>query len=294
MGDQRRDPVDRLLQLLTVSPVGDDRFEVPNPDRGFGPRVFGGQVAAQALVAATATMGDDRRAHSLHAYFLRPGRPGVPIIYDVERTRDGRSFSTRRVVARQPGEHADEAIFEMSTSFHVDEPGIDYAQPINPRVPAPADAGDDMGFIPPGAAGEVPFELKELGAEAPGADGYFPSTRRVWMRIKSGVPDDPGVHTALLTFMSDMGAVMGARPPLDELDLRTLMGASLDHSLFFHRPIRADEWVLYDLRAVSTGGGRGLTMGTMHAADGTLGMSVTQEAMLRVVDPARATIPPEG
>ncbi len=293
MGDQRRDPVARLLQLLTVVPVGADRFEVPNPDRGFGPRVFGGQVAAQALVAATATIGDDRRAHSLHAYFLRPGRPGVPIVYEVERTRDGRSFSTRRVVARQPGEHADEAIFEMSTSFHVDEPGIDYAQPINPRVPSPQDAGDKMA-LPGGAAREVPFELKEIDLEPAGPDGYFASTRRVWVRIKPGVPDDPAVHTALLTFMSDMGPVMGARPPLPELDLRTLMGASLDHSLFFHRPIRADEWVLYDLRAVSTGGGRGLTMGTMHAVDGTLGISVTQEAMLRVVDPTRATIPPEG
>jgi acyl-CoA thioesterase-2 len=277
------DSVDRLIELLTLEPCGDDRYESPNPDRGFGHRVFGGQVAAQALRSALYTIGDDRHVHSMHAYFLRPGVPGQPIRYEVDRIRDGRSFTTRRVVAWQ-----DEPIFSTSISFHVPEPGVDYQQPIGLDVPTPEDAPDDWGMIPDEARDLIPIEFKELGPTEPDAHGFFASTRRAWMRIKRELPDDPDLHAAMIAYLSDMGAVMGARAPLPEQPLDRLMGASLDHSLWFHRPLRADEWFLYDLRAISNSDSRGLAVGTLHAADGTLGVSVAQEAMLRVIDRARA------
>ncbi len=281
------DPVARLVELLTVVPDDDGRFRVDNPDRGFGRRVFGGQVAGQALRAAYATVADDRRVHSLHGYFLRPGRPGVPIVYEVDQIRDGASFTTRTVVARQPGEHADEAIFELSASFHVAESGADYQQPMAADVPSPEEAPEDWGFIPPDARDVVPMEIKDLGPAPVDERGFFPATRRVWMRLRDEVPDDRGLHEALLVFLSDMGAVMGARAPIPENPLDRLMGASLDHAMWFHRPIRPDRWFLYELRAVSNAGSRGLAVGTMHAADGTLGVSVAQEALLRVIDPDR-------
>jgi acyl-CoA thioesterase II len=277
----RDDPVDRLVQLLDLERVGQDRYEVPNPDRGFGQRVFGGQVAAQALRAALHTVEVDRHVHSLHAYFLRPGRPGVPIRYEVDRIRDGRSFTTRLVVA-----HQDEPIFGASVSFHRAEPGVEYQQPIA-DVPSPDEAPDDSGFIPQDVRDYVPMEFKELGPSEPDASGFFPSTRRVWMRIKRRLPDDPDLHASMIAFLSDMGAVMGARAPIEGQPLDRLMGASLDHALWFHRPMRADEWFLYDLRALSNFGSRGLAFGTMHTADGVLGVSMAQEALLRVLDPHR-------
>lgn len=274
------DPVDRLVELLDLDDEGDDAFASPNPDRGYGDRVFGGQVAAQALTAALRTVDDaERRPHSLHAYFLRPGRPGEPLRFEVDRIRDGRSFTTRRVVVWQ-----EEPIFNASISFHVPEKGADYQQPISLDVPAPEDAPLDLGFIPEEARDQIPMEFREIGASEPDEHGWYPSTRRVWIRIRRRLPDDPDLHVSMLAFLSDMGAVMGARAPLPEQPLDRLMGASLDHALWFHRPIRADEWFLFDLRAVSNGNARGLTVGTMHAADGTLGVSVAQEALLRILD----------
>jgi acyl-CoA thioesterase-2 len=273
------DSVDRLLQVLDLEPVGTDRFRVANPDPGYGPRVFGGQVAAQAIRAAVATVDPDRRPHSLHAYFIRPGRPGVPIVFEVERTRDGRSFTTRRVLASQN----DEVIFEMSTSLHVDEPGVDYQMPLWRDVPPPETLSDRVSFVPDEARDRLPIEMRELGPTEADDDGWYASTRRVWMRTRRRLPDDPLLHVCVLTFLSDMGAVMGARAPLPEQPLNRLMGASLDHAVWFHRPIRADDWFLYDLHAVSNAGARGLARGTMHAIDGRLGVSVTQEALLRVL-----------
>jgi acyl-CoA thioesterase-2 len=273
------DAVDRLLTVLDLEQVGPDRFRTANPDPGFGNRVFGGQVAAQAIRAAVDTVDSDRYPHSLHAYFIRPGRPGVPIEFEVERTRDGRSFSTRRVLARQ----RDEVIFEMSTSLHVSEPGVDYQMPLRADVPPPEEVSDRVGFIPDAALDWLPVELREVGATPPDERGWYPSTRRVWMRVKRRLSDDALLHACVLTFLSDMGAVMGARAPLAEQPLSRIMGASLDHAVWFHRPIRADDWFLYDLHAVSNAGARGLTRGTMHAIDGVLGVSVAQEALLRVV-----------
>lgn len=274
------DPVGRLLRLLDLDDLGGDRFGVDNPDRGFGPRVFGGQVAAQALRAAQATVDVDHAVHSLHAYFLRPGVPGVPITYAVDRIRDGRSFTTRTVVARQ----GDDAIFEQSVSFHRREGGADYQRPIATDVPGPEEVPDAGGPFPDAVRPLIPVEMRELGPTPADADGFHSSTRRAWMRLKRRVPDDPAVHEALLAFLSDMGAMVGARAPLPSQPLDRLMGASLDHAMWFHRPMRADEWFLYDLTALSNAGSRGLAVGTMHTGAGVLGVSVAQEALLRVID----------
>ena len=167
------DSVDRLLELLDLERVGTDRFRVANADRGFGNRVFGGQVAAQAIRAVVATVDPDRSPHSLHAYFIRPGRPGVPIELEVERTRDGRSFTTRRVLASQK----DEVIFEMSTSLHVTEPGVDYQMPLWRDVPAPESLPDRVSFIPDEARDWLPVELREVGPTEADEDGWYASTR---------------------------------------------------------------------------------------------------------------------
>jgi acyl-CoA thioesterase-2 len=278
--EHRPDPVLRLIELLDLDELGDDRFETPNPDRGFGTRVFGGQVAAQALRAASYTVDASLQVHSLHGYFLLRGTPGVPIIYEVDRIRDGRSFSTRRVVARQD----DRAISNFSASYHRGETGVDYQRPIPADVPSPGDAPATAGFIPESARDRLPMEFRELGPTTADADGYFRSTRRVWMRIRRRLPDEPDLHTAILAFLSDMGAVMAARAPLPEQPLHKLMGASLDHNMWFHRPMRADEWFLYDLHAVSNASARGLVFGTMHTVDGRLGVSIAQEALLRLID----------
>lgn len=294
-GDPAADPNDRvagLLRLFELEEVDADHFQVPNVDRGFSTRVFGGQVAAQALRAATRTIdtrnGDTRngdtahRPHSLHGYFILAGTPGVPIVYEVDRLRDGRSFSTRHVVARQEGK----AIFDLSVSFHRQEDGVDYQQPIASDVPGPDEAPDDAGIVPEEVRDQLPMEFKELGPTEADDSGFYRATRRVWMRLRRRLPDDPDLHVCLLTFLSDMGAMLGARAPLPDQPLERLMGASLDHSMWFHRPMRADEWFLYELRAVSNAGARGLAVGTMHTADGVLGISVAQEALLRVVPPS--------
>jgi acyl-CoA thioesterase-2 len=309
-------PVDRLVGLLDLDDLGGDRFGVRNHDRGFGPRVFGGQVAAQALRAAQRTVPSEgpeaHHVHSIHSSFLLAGRPGEPIVYEVDRLRDGRSFTTRRVEARQ----GDDRIFTLLASFHKEEAGAEYQLPMA-DVPPPDEAPDQMLFVPDEERPRLPFEMRELGATDPDDRGWIASTRRAWMRLPQRVPDDPALHQCLLTYLSDMGALFAAwargsavfaniaatrRASWDEVrrraermegsapepsfeperELPRLMGASLDHSLWFHRPIRADEWFLYDAHAVSNAGSRGLMRGTLHAADGTLGVSIAQEALLRV------------
>lgn len=278
------DPVQPLLDLLDLDDLGSDRFKGANPDHGFSSRVFGGQVAAQALQAAVRTLDVDHHVHSLHAYFLRPGAPGIPITFAVERTRDGRSFSTRRVLASQ----RDDVIFEMSSSFHTAEPGADYQLGIANDAPDPDGVPDGLAFLPDAARARFPMDIRELGPTEPDGDGFFRSTRRVWMRIRRRIPDDPLLHACGLAYLSDMGTVFAAITPIATDPSEQHMAASLDHALWFHRPIRADEWFLYDLHAVSVSGARGLTRGTIHSADGTLGISVAQEALVRVVDPNRS------
>lgn len=283
-GVTTEDPVARLLALLRLEVVDTDRYRVENPNVGYGDRVFGGQVAAQALRAATSTVEVAHHVHSLHAYFLRPGRPGVPIDYEVERTRDGRSFTTRRVLARQ----GTEVIFETSVSFHTVEDGNDYQLPRAQDVPDADAAPDRFIFIPEEARPYLPMELKELGPSEPDDQGFYASTRRAWIRIKGRLSDDPVEHQCVLTYLSDMGAVFGAMPPSGDRPWERIMGASLDHAMWFHRPMRADEWFLYDLHALSNAGARGVTRGTMHTEAGMLGVSIVQEALLRAYDPTRA------
>jgi acyl-CoA thioesterase-2 len=281
--DRERRPIDDPAELFRAQfefeTVLGDHFRAANEHKGFGTRVFGGQVAGQALTAATRTVDVDHHPHSLHAYFLRPGRPGVPIDYDVERTRDGRSFTTRRVLAHQGSEN----IFEMSCSFNRVADGIDYQMPIADDVPSADDAPTQLDFIPEPERSRIPFELRELGPSEPDERGWYPSSRRAWMRVRGELPDDPLLHACMLTYLSDMGAVMGAMAPSADYPRERTMAASLDHALWFHRPMRADRWFLYDFQTVSNHGGRGLCRGTMHTADGTLGVSMAQEALLRVV-----------
>jgi len=266
----------RFIETLELDALGGDCFRAENPDPGYGVRVFGGQVAGQAIQAAVRTVDVDHHVHSMHAYFLRPGKPGVPIDYDVERTRDGRSFTTRRVLARQ----GDEVIFEMSASFHTTEDGVEYQLPIGP-VPDPEDTPINLLFAPREAAELMPWEMRELGATEPDEHGWHSSSRRAWMRCKGRLPDDPLVHLCLLTYLSDMGAMFAAMAPDHGFHFGNVQGASLDHAMWFHRPLRADEWFLYDLHTVSNAGARGLARGTMHSADGVLGVSMVQEALIR-------------
>lgn len=271
----------RLLELLTLDEVGPDTFRAPTPSPGDGPdRLFGGQVAAQTLRAATLTVEDDRRAHSVHAYFLRPGRPGVPLDLTVDRLRDGRSFTTRQVSAAQDGE----VIFTLSASFHVAEPGDDWHLPAPDGVPDPdAIAGAASPFTKFWSMS--PFELRPV-RESRG--GGFPALHPFWVRTRDRLPDDPALHACVLAFISDMGVVGSARAPGSSLPER-FVGASLDHGLWLHRPARADEWLLFSVEPVTNFGARGLARGTMHTRDGALVASIAQEALLR--DSGRMPLP---
>jgi acyl-CoA thioesterase-2 len=278
--------VDGLVQLLDLEPIERDIFRGLST-RSRWQRVFGGQVAGQALVAAGRTVADDRRVHSLHSYFVRPGDPTIPIVYEVDRVRDGRSFSTRRVIAVQKGE----TIFSLSASFQLDQDGFDH-QASMPDVPAPETLaplanryGDsdtaaefyrtmpkpiDLRYVD-----DPPWRQHSLGPR----DGYS----RVWMKADGTLPDDPLLHVCVLTYASDMTLLdsvlvrHGLAPGLDDISM-----ASLDHAMWFERPFRADEWLLYSARSPSASGGRGLATGRFYTQDGRQICSVVQEGMIRV------------
>lgn len=283
--------VDDLLALVELERLEGTLFRGTNPDTWPGGRVFGGLVAAQSLRAAIDTVEVEHVVHSFHSYFLRPGQLGMPIVYSVERLRDGRSFTTRRVTAIQRSE----AIFAMDASFHRQgESGIDYQLPRAPDAPGPDDAPAARA---PGPFGEgmqrpalfLPFDMRELGPTEPEPDGTYRSTRRVWVRTTAPLPDDPSVHACVLTFLSDMAVVLAVRPPSAGLGWEGFMGASLDHAVWFHRPVRVDEWVLYDLHALSNSNALGLARGVFHDHAGRLVASMTQEALVRTAGP---TSPP--
>jgi acyl-CoA thioesterase-2 len=276
--------LDRLVALLDLEKLEENYY------RGVSPvhspvRVFGGQVAGQALVAAGRTVPEDRRVHSLHAYFIRGGDPSVPIVYEVDRIRDGRSFTTRRVVAVQHGK----AIFSLSASFQTDEGGIEHADTM-PDVPAPETLptfserveGFGMDFterprpIDVRYVNEPPWITRETGER--------PAANRVWMRADGVLPDHQLLHVCVLAYASDMTLLDSvlARHGV-YWDDRNVLGASLDHALWFHRPFRADEWLLYDCTSPSASGARGLATGRFFAQDGTLVATVVQEGLLRVL-----------
>ena len=280
-----------LVALLDLEPVGRDAFRGRTPDTGL-PRVFGGQVAGQALVAAGRTVPADRPVHSLHAYFLRPGDPTAPIDYAVDRIRDGRSFTTRRVVATQH----DEAIFHLSASFHVAESGLEHQVPM-PAAPEPEMLPTFAERMEPWAE-EIgrrfdllrPFDIRYV-ADPPRAVRDQAAAReprqQVWMRTDGALPDDPMLHACAVTFASDftlLDSVLLAHGKA--WGRNEIRGASLDHAMWFHRPFRADEWLLYDQESATASGARGLARGHIFAADGRLAVSVVQEGMIRLVESA--------
>jgi len=278
VGDAEPDPIERFLALLDLEPLGDDRFTAITPAEG-PPRLFGGQVAAQSLRAATLTVPADRLPHSLHAYFIRPGRPGIPLELTVERARDGRSFTTRRVSAAQEGE----PIFVLDASFQIDEDGEDWQPEGSLDVPGP----DEIEVVesPMGRFSSMsPFDIRPAGGRNPMGFPIHP----FWVRLKGRLPDDPLLHACAITFVSDMGVVGSApRPGTDRT--RGFMGASLDHAVWLHVPARADEWLLFDVHPMRNAGARGLAHGTMRDQRGVLVASIAQEALLRPT----MTVPPE-
>lgn len=265
--------LDALLERLTLERIDRDIYRSPHPGEGEG-RLFGGQVAAQALRAAAATIEAEHHVNSLHCYFMRPGRFGSPVTFLVDRIRDGSSFTTRRVVAVQEGE----AILNLDASFHAEEEGDE----VTGRPPAAVPQPDEVDREDPDEqpTQRRPFDRREI--EPPPAG----SARTFWIRARGELPDDPVLHACVLTYLSDSGPVSAARRSLggggrwgwDGIDLMT---ASLDHSMWFHRPVRADQWLLYDLEAVAVGRARGLARGGLWTADGALAVSVAQEALLR-------------
>jgi acyl-CoA thioesterase II len=272
---QQTGPVAKLLALLDLERLDRDLFRAWNPPQPGGRQhaLFGGQVAAHALRAATLTVDAEHHPHSLHGYFLRPGKDDAATILRVDRIRDGRSFTTRTVVAQQDGE----AIFSLTASFHKDEPGGEFQTPIDIGVPSPeellaggAETKDWWGV-------DSPFERVEI----PQASYGDRPRRAMWIRTRGRLPDDRSLHACVLTYISDMGVVGAIRAALGRLDHHG-MGASLDHSVWFHRRVRADEWLLFDVESRSNAGARGLGIGSLHTADGTHAVSIAQEALVRL------------
>lgn len=262
-------PLQRLLELLDVEQLEKHYFRAYSPTDREG-RIFGGQVLGQALMAAGRTVEPGRRVHSLQSYFMLGGDPTVPVMLEVERIRDGRSFTTRRVRAFQHGE----AIFALSASFHIDEPGPEHQSP-PPAVPPPEEISPDAGPFARRPNWGLPFEIRWHDAMTDG-------TQPMWFRVGEALPDDPLLHACLLAFVSDMGLVATiARPHTDDWWPRNFMMASLDHMMWFHRPFRVDEWLLYSRHSPSAFGGRGLALGSIHARSGALLASVAQEGLIR-------------
>jgi acyl-CoA thioesterase-2 len=281
----QQDAVDELIRVLDLEPIEVNIFRGTSPDVDLQ-RVFGGQVAGQALVAAARTVDAERHVHSLHAYFLRPGDPAVPILYEVDRLRDGRSFTTRRVVAIQHGK----PIFNLSASFHVPEEGFDHQDPPPPDTPAPEDLPDfatrwrEILGEDHAAWYERPRPIDMRHADwSPGQRGQrLPPRNRVWLRADGALPDDPVLHTCVVTYASDMTLLDTTLLPHGRSFVeQDVMMASLDHAMWFHRPFRADEWLLYAQDTPSASGGRGLARGLFFDQRGALVASVVQEGLIR-------------
>jgi acyl-CoA thioesterase II len=278
-----QDAVDDLVKLLDLEPIEVNIFRGVSPDED-RQRIFGGQVAGQALVAAARTVPPDRPVHSLHAYFLRAGDPKVPVLYEVDRMRDGGSFTTRRVVAIQHGK----AIFNMAASFQEPEAGLDHAFPM-PDVPPPGDlptmrermaaAGIDLS---PWMERPRPIDIRHVDWAPRDRHEPLPPRQRVWLRADGALPDSPLIHTIVLTYASDMTLLdTSTLPHGGSWFDPTMFMASLDHAMWFHRPFRADDWLLYAQDSPNATGGRGLSRGLVFTRDGTLAATVMQEGLIR-------------
>ncbi|MDJ0866479.1 MAG: acyl-CoA thioesterase II [Myxococcota bacterium] len=278
--------LDELVALLDLEELERNLFRGRSPDES-GQRVFGGQVAGQALVAACRTVGAGV-VHSLQAYFLRPGDPRVPIVYQVDRIRDGRSFTTRRVTAVQHGR----AIFHLSASFQPEEPGLDHQIPM-PEVAAPESLPTWSERVAPYLAdappemrrwleGERGIDVRYVGDWHPLEPVVSPPLQQVWMRANGKLADDPALHACIVAYASDITLLDTALLPhgVGWADTGYLM-ASLDHAMWFHRPFRADEWLLYHQTSPTAAGARGFTRAEIYTRDGRLAVSVVQEGLIR-------------
>ncbi len=276
----------QLIEVLDLEPIEVNIFRGGNLDET-RQRVFGGQVAAQALVAAGRTV-DSGRVHSLHSYFLRPGDPGAPILYEVDRIRDGRSFTTRRVVAIQHGH----AIFNLQCSFHIDEgPGLVHQVPM-PDVPRAEDLPTVRERLEPYREQLAewflderprPIDQRYIG-ELPWLRSEGRGTsQRLWLRADGELPDDPLLHDAVVAYASDISLIQSMLTPHEVLwNDAAAMVASIDHCMWFHRPLRADRWLLFDQESPNAYGARGLARGLMFDEEGLLVVSLVQEGLIRV------------
>jgi acyl-CoA thioesterase-2 len=279
--------LDDLVRLLDLEPIEVNIFRGLSPDEN-RQRVFGGQVAGQALVAAARTVDDRARlVHSLHAYFLRPGDPSVPILYLVDRIRDGKSFTTRRVVAIQHGQ----AIFNLQASFHHDEEGLDHQLQMPAGLTDPDDLPDFKTRMAPfkdalGSYYDLPraIDMRYVDASPTERENAGPLRpgQRVWFRADGHLPADQTLHACIVTYASDMTLLDTTLLPHGVgWDAPTMQMASLDHAMWFHRSFRADEWLLYDQHTPSTSNSRGLATGSIFTREGKLVVSVVQEGLIR-------------
>ena len=303
MADNRKEadltPIDDLVARLKLDPLDRDLF-LGDPGKGKG-RLFGGLVAAQCVMAAFATLDheqedggesgkssskDDAAAsllHSIHAYFLRPGRYDLPIRFVVDRIRDGRTFTTRRVVAHQGGE----AIFNMAASFARPEEGMSHQRPM-PEVDSPDGLEEwttlrarRMG-IPEPTSFDNPIEIRVLDGSAFVDHRPQDPVRQLWIRPRGVIPDDPALHTAVLVYATDRTLISTAVVASGRVMGKDVMGASLDHAVWFHHPIRFDNWLLYSSMSPISHAARGLIFGALYEEDGTQLASVAQEALIRI------------
>jgi acyl-CoA thioesterase-2 len=276
-----------LLHLLELERIEDNIFRGESRDLG-SDRVFGGQVLGQALSAASYTAGA-REVHSLHAYFLLPGDVNAPVVYEVDIARDGKSFSTRRVVAIQHGR----PIFNMAASFQSPEQGLEHAAPM-PDVPGPEGLAD-VREVAPEILVKVPdkmrrfltreraFELRPVEPVHLISPPRQEPRRNVWLKTVDNVPDSAGLHRSLLAYVSDFHLVATATLPHGvHFAEGNLQLATLDHAMWFHRPFRIDEWLLYSMESPSASGGRGFALGRLFSRDGRLVASTAQEGVIRV------------
>ncbi len=278
-----------LVDLLELEPLEYNIYRGRNRDIGT-PQIYGGQVLAQSLVAASRTVDEDRPIHSLHGYFILPGELDAPVVYFVDRLRDGGSFTTRRVTGIQRGK----AIFNMSASFHREEPGPDHQTPM-PAVPDPEDLPSELDLLR-AMRDRIPEKLRDVLTQDRPLDWRpvdpvdpfdpepRPPLRRTWVRAMGRV-DSPLHHRAILAYASDYGILGSALQPHGITYRRgNVMVASLDHAIWFHRPFRVDEWLLYAMESPSAAGALGFGRGAFYTREGVLVASVAQEGLVRVLD----------
>lgn len=274
-----------VVDLLDLETIEDNLFRGQQPDTELQ-RVFGGQVAAQALTAATRTVPEQYVVHSLHSYFLRPGDTAVPIVYDVDTLREGRSFATRRVLARQHGR----PIFALTVDYQIPEPGLEH-QDAMPDVPAPEECPTLLEATPGSQRIAEHWnrewsalDIRLAGVTRPGDAGpdEVLTRSRLWIRVNGEVPDDPRLQVAAFTYASDLTLLAASLVPHDlYIASPGMQAASLDHTIWFHRPFRADRWWLYDQTSPSASGGRGLALARVFTQEGVLVATVAQEGLIR-------------